>query len=150
MPPKRAAAAGAMKGSRPPLVQHSGVKRPAVQSDTESDSEYRQRRERNNVAVKKSRAKSRARAQMTTAKVEELRQENVELEGKINILSKELDLLKDLLVLRAAKKRDNDGDDVVPSLSDSAAGSHTATADPDLIEQDHGYVSPIKRIRKRR
>jgi len=134
-----------------PLVQRSVVKRPA-QSDTESEHEYRQRRQRNNVAVKKSRAKSRARAQMTMAKVEELRQENVELEGKINILSKELDLLKDLLVLRAGKKceaNDDDSEDVVvPSMSDPAAGSHTAAADPDLIEQDHGYVSRFKRIRK--
>jgi len=147
MPPKRAAAA--TKGST--VVQRSAVKRPA-QSDTESNSEYRQRRERNNVAVKKSRDKSRARAQMTTAKVEELRRENTELEGKINVLTKELDLLKDLLVLRAGKKCDTDDneDAELPSQSDSAADSRVVTADPDLIDQDHGYVSQIKRIRKHR
>jgi len=146
MPPKRATAT---KGSR--SWQQSTTKRPAPQSDTESDSEYRQRRQRNNIAVKKSRAKSRAHAQVTTARVEELRQENTELEGKINILSKELDLLKDLLVLRAGKKCDAaDSKDAATSQSNAAVDSHSAAADPTLIDQDHGYVSQVKRIRKTR
>lgn len=147
MPPKRAAAT---KGST--CLQQSSTKRPAPpESDSESESEYRQRRKRNNIAVKKSREKSRARAQMTTARVEELRQENTELEAKINILSKELDLLKDLLVLRAGKKcgaADSEG--AVTSPSEAAADSHSAAADPNLIDQDHGYVSQVKRIRKTR
>jgi len=143
MPPKRHTATKASA-----TVQRSAMKRPA-QSDPESDSEYRQRRERNNIAVKKSREKSRARAQMTTAKVEDLRRENTELEGKINILSKELDLLKDLLVMRAGKKCDaGDSENAVASQSDSATETQSVTADPHLIDQDHGYVSPIKRTRK--
>jgi len=94
MPAKRAAA---MKGAKP-------QQRNAVKRRSEQDDEYRERRERNNVAVKKSRAKSRARIQMTAAKVAELQRENSELEVKIKTLSKELDLLKDLLVLQAGKK----------------------------------------------
>jgi len=145
MPPKRAAA---MKGST--SVQRAGVKRP-VQSDTESDVEYRQRRERNNVAVKKSRAKSRARAEMTTAKVEELRRENSELEGKVSILSKELDLLKDLLVLRAGTKCGADNSkQAAASQPSPAAGGSSSAADPNLIRQDHGYVSQVKRTHKTR
>ena len=145
MPPKQAAA---MKGST--SVQRRAMKRPAP-SDTESDSEYQQRRQRNNIAVKKSREKSRARAQMTTAKVEELRRENNELEGKISVLSKELDLLKDLLVLRAGKtcETDNNEDAVVSESSTTGVSSSTA-ADPSHVQQDHGYVSVINRPRKPR
>jgi len=81
--------------------------------------------------------------------VEELRRENSELEGKINILSKELDLLKDLLVLRAGKACNTDNSEAAnASQSPTMADSHCAAADPDLIHQDHGYVSQIKRIRK--
>jgi len=143
MPPKRTAAT---KGSA--SVQRIAVKRP-MEDDVESDNEYRERRERNNIAVKKSRAKSRARAEMTTTRVEELRRANSELEGKINILSKELDLLKDLLVLRAGKKCDTEGsDDAVTCQSSTTAASCSAAADPHVIHQDHGYVSEIKRTRK--
>ena len=131
-------------------MQQSAVKRHA-QSDSESDSEYRQRRERNNIAVKKSREKSRARAQTTNAKVEELRCENTELEGKINILTKEVDLLKDLLMLRAGKKRDADSsDNAVTSQPSTTADSCTVAADPNLVQQDHGYVSQVKRTHKSR
>jgi len=141
MPPKRAAA---REGSK--SAQRRAVKRPA-EFDAESDSEYRQRRERNNIAVKKSREKSRARAQMTSDKVEELRRENTELEGKVNILSKELELLKDLLVLRASKKNDADNrEDAVTSQLPSAADSCSVASNPELINQDHGYVSQIKRL----
>lgn len=145
MPPKRAAA---VRGGKP--VQRSAAKRPAPAVE-EEDSEYRDRRERNNIAVKKSRAKSRARAQMTADKVAELQRENTELEGKIKVLSKELDLLKDLLVLQAGKKNHADSSkDAVTTSPSSAASADTcsAAADPDLINQDHGYVSPINRLRK--
>jgi len=145
MPPKRSSAA---KGGK--SAQRSAVKRQAAEeSNTESDSEYRDRRERNNIAVKKSREKSRARAQMTVTKVEELRRENSELEGKIKVLSKELDLLKDLLVLRAGKKADaHNGEEAASSRSHTVSDSHNAVADKDLINQDHGYVSQVKRTRK--
>ena len=146
MPPKRAAA---VRGGKP--VQRSAAKRPAPAVEEEEDSEYRDRRERNNIAVKKSRAKSRARAQMTADKVAELQRENTELEGKIKVLSKELDLLKDLLVLQAGKKNHADSSkDAVTTSPSSAASADTcsAAADPDLINQDHGYVSPINRLRK--
>jgi len=140
MPPKR----GAAKRGSTSSARQNAVKRPA-ESDTESENEYRQRRERNNVAVKKSRENSRARAQVTASKVEQLRRENTELEAKINILTKELDLLKDLLVLRAGKKGSTaTGEGAVTSQSST---STVVVADPNLISQDHGYVSQTKRIR---
>jgi len=144
MPPKRAAA---IKGSK--QVKRIAVKRP-VQADIDQDDEYQRRRELNNIAVKKSRAKSRARTQMTAAKVKELQRENTELEGKIKMLSKELDLLKEILVLQAGKKHNsNTSEDATTSQSSAATGNNcSAAANPDLIDQDHGYVSQIKRLRK--
>jgi len=150
MPPKRTAA---LKGGS--TVQRKAMKRPA-QPDVEQDiNEYHERRRRNNIAVKKSRAKSRAHAQMTTIKVEELRHENTSLEAKVNVLSKELDLLKDLLVLRAGTSRADAGssgtcEDTVTSETSTTADSSVAAADPEVIRQDHGYVSPVHRTRKPR
>lgn len=145
MPPKRTAA---MKGST--SLQSTAVKRPAP-SDMETVCEYEQRRQRNNIAVKKSREKSRARAQMTTAKVEQLRLENSELEGKVSILTKELELLKDLLVLRAGKACETDsGENAVVSESSTTGVSSSIAANPSHVQQDHGYVSVINRPHKPR
>lgn len=66
-----------------------------VTLDKNSD-EYRKRRERNNQAVKKSRNKSKIRTMQTLARVNELKKENEDLNQKIQILSKELTLLKEL------------------------------------------------------
>ncbi|XP_028665906.1 CCAAT/enhancer-binding protein gamma-like [Erpetoichthys calabaricus] len=74
----------------------------------EKDSEeYRQRRERNNLAVKKSRMKSKQKAQDTQQRVNELKEENERLEAKIKLLSKELSVLKDLFLEHAHNLADN-------------------------------------------
>lgn len=73
----------------------AGLKRRWHSMDKNSD-EYRKRRERNNVAVKKSREKSRIRSVQTEHRVSELTQENQRLHGKIALLTKELDVLKSL------------------------------------------------------
>ncbi|GCB77802.1 CCAAT/enhancer-binding protein gamma [Scyliorhinus torazame] len=72
----------------------------------ESD-EYRQRRERNNMAVRKSRLKSKQKAQDTQQRVNELKEENERLEAKIKLLSKELSVLKDLFLEHAHTFSDN-------------------------------------------
>lgn len=69
--------------------------------DKESD-EYRRRRERNNLAVKKSRNKSKIKTIQTLERVNQLKAENDELVQKIEILSKELRLLKDLFMAHAS------------------------------------------------
>ncbi|KAI5626171.1 CCAAT/enhancer-binding protein gamma [Silurus asotus] len=74
--------------------------------DKESD-EYRQRRERNNLAVKKSRMRSKQKAQDTQQRVNELKEENERLEAKIKLLSKELSVLKDLFLEHAHNLADN-------------------------------------------
>ncbi len=58
--------------------------------------EYRQKRDRNNVAVRKSRQKSKLRVVETEKRVSELEEENSRLQSKIALLSKELNVLKSL------------------------------------------------------
>lgn len=58
--------------------------------------EWRQKRDRNNVAVRKSREKSKRRIQETEGRVKELEEENRHLQSKITLLSKELNVLKSL------------------------------------------------------
>lgn len=58
--------------------------------------EYRQKRDRNNVAVRKSREKSKMRVQETELRVKELEDENQRLQSKITLLTKELNVLKSL------------------------------------------------------
>lgn len=69
--------------------------------------EYQVRRERNNIAVRKSREKSRAKAKETVQQVEKLRKENEYLEQKVTILSKELSVLKDLFLAHAGSIVEN-------------------------------------------
>ncbi|XP_033930186.1 CCAAT/enhancer-binding protein gamma-like [Melopsittacus undulatus] len=72
-----------------------------------NSNEYRQRRERNNMAVKKSRLKSKQKAQDTLQKVNQLKHENERLEAKIKLLTKELSVLKDLFLEHAHNLADN-------------------------------------------
>ena len=58
--------------------------------------EYRQKRDRNNVAVRKSREKSKIRVMETEHRVKELEDENQRLQSKITLLTKELNVLKSL------------------------------------------------------
>lgn len=62
--------------------------------------EYRQRRERNNAAVKKSRYKSKQKTIETQQRVEQLKQENVQLERRLESLSREFHLMKNLFAPR--------------------------------------------------
>lgn len=64
--------------------------------DKASD-EYRRRRERNNIAVRKSREKAKQRSRDTERKVSELNRENDSLRKKVELLTKELAVLKSLL-----------------------------------------------------
>lgn len=61
-----------------------------------STDEYRRRRERNNVAVRKSREKAKLRTMETEERVKYLSRENEGLQKRIEMLSKELNVLKNL------------------------------------------------------
>lgn len=61
-----------------------------------NSTEYRQKRDRNNVAVRKSREKSKLRVLDTEKRVKDLEEENTQLQSKIALLTKELNVLKSL------------------------------------------------------
>ena len=58
--------------------------------------EYKERRERNNIAVRKSRDKAKIRQNETNGKVKELTTKNDQLQKKVDLLTKELNVLKGL------------------------------------------------------
>ncbi|KAG8176265.1 hypothetical protein JTE90_012416 [Oedothorax gibbosus] len=64
--------------------------------DKASD-EYKRRRERNNIAVRKSREKAKQRCKDTERRVTDLVSENDKLRKRVELLSKELSVLKNLL-----------------------------------------------------
>ncbi|XP_061592342.1 CCAAT/enhancer-binding protein gamma [Cololabis saira] len=97
--PANPSSAGGGKASPP-----SKMKKPSADKDSD---EYRQRRERNNLAVKKSRMRSKQKALDTQQRVNELKEENERLEAKIKLLSKELSVLKDLFLEHAHNLADN-------------------------------------------
>ena len=56
--------------------------------------DYVKRRNKNNIAVKKSREKSKQKGATTAENIEKLKVENVQLEEKVEVLNKELSVLK--------------------------------------------------------
>ncbi|XP_028812974.1 CCAAT/enhancer-binding protein gamma [Denticeps clupeoides] len=101
----------------------SKMKKAVADKDSE---EYRQRRERNNLAVKKSRMRSKQKAQDTQQRVNELKEENERLEAKIKLLSKELSVLKDLFLEHAHNLADTT--QPVGAASSTATGNSSSTA----------------------
>ncbi|XP_015786708.1 CCAAT/enhancer-binding protein gamma [Tetranychus urticae] len=92
-------------GSDAGKSQYAKVNR--VSLDKESD-EYRKKRQRNNIAVKKSRHKSKIKTMQTLERVNALKAENEQLQQKIVILSKELALLKQLFLAHAQNAHNSD------------------------------------------
>ena len=69
--------------------------------DYKHTEEYRQRREKNNEAVRKSRAKAKLKSKETEETVHQLRQENIDLKRSLEDLQNQLDTLKTLLTSQA-------------------------------------------------
>lgn len=84
--------------SHPPSpTSSSGLKSRTRRRACEKNSdEYKQRRQRNNVAVRKSRDKAKSKQKETEHKVSTLVEENERLQKKVDLLSKELTVLKGL------------------------------------------------------
>ncbi|CAG9799810.1 unnamed protein product [Chironomus riparius] len=77
-------------------------------SDVEStDPNYVNKRQRNNEAVRKSRDKSKKKAEETMYKVQKLKEENKKLEGKIDEQKKTKKFLKDLFLQQTTSKMQN-------------------------------------------
>lgn len=75
--------------------QRGGKAKKSVDKGSE---EYIRRRERNNTAVKKSRQKTKLRVHATEMRVKELEEENKEHKQRIELLTKELTVLKSLFI----------------------------------------------------
>jgi CCAAT/enhancer binding protein (C/EBP) gamma len=71
---------------------------PRKTKKVEENTEYVQKRSRNNEAVRRSREKARQKANETHDRVSKLKQENEALEERIKLLSKELGFLKDIFL----------------------------------------------------
>lgn len=69
------------------------TKRPASKVE---DDDYLKKRERNNIAVRKSRMKAKERIEETRRRVGDLAKENEELRNKVSLLQKELNVLRSL------------------------------------------------------
>ena len=69
-------------------------------SISKDSTEYRLRRERNNIAVRKSRDKARRRILLTQQRAQQLQEENQKLQMRIGQLTQELDTLKHILSQR--------------------------------------------------
>ncbi|XP_017287812.1 CCAAT/enhancer binding protein (C/EBP) 1 [Kryptolebias marmoratus] len=67
---------------------------------SKDSAEYRLRRERNNIAVRKSRDKARRRVLLTQQRAMQLQEENQKLQLKVRQLSQELDTLRHVLSQR--------------------------------------------------
>ncbi|XP_076332944.1 uncharacterized protein LOC143237495 [Tachypleus tridentatus] len=75
---------------------YQGKKKSKKTVNKNSD-EYRRRRERNNIAVRKSRERAKFRSRETEHKVSELSRENNSLRNRVQLLTKELGVLRSLL-----------------------------------------------------
>jgi len=75
----------------------NGVKKGKKHADKGSD-EYKKRRERNNVAVRKSREKAKMRTRDTEKRVSELLRDNDALRKKMDMMASQMNVLKTLLI----------------------------------------------------
>ncbi|XP_017334545.1 CCAAT/enhancer binding protein (C/EBP) 1 isoform X2 [Ictalurus punctatus] len=92
-----------------PAQQSHVIQQPGQKRGLSKDSmEYRLRRERNNIAVRKSRDKARRRIQLTQQKALELQEENHRLLLHIEQLSHEVDTLSRYLSQRHLQSKVND------------------------------------------
>jgi len=117
--------------------QPSGIGGKRQKLDKNSD-EYKKRRERNNVAVRKSREASRQKAKDTMEKVSRLRDENKALEQKVTILNKELGVLRDLFLTHASATATQQvaSKNLPKAEPDDHSNSNTTT---ESVIKDHEY-----------
>ncbi|KAI4467584.1 ccaat/enhancer binding protein [Holotrichia oblita] len=81
--------------------------KPRKEMDSEEDGdEYRKKRDRNNMAVKRSRQKSKIKTAETMHRVNTLKSENTILQEKVKTLTKELGFLKELFLAHAGNSAD--------------------------------------------
>lgn len=90
-PETKSASGSCLKADSP--LKTSGRRNRSLDKNSE---EYRLRRQRNNIAVRKSRDKAKIKQQETENRVKALSEENERLQKKVDLLTKELTVLKSL------------------------------------------------------
>lgn len=111
--------------------------------EKDGDEAYRLKRDRNNLAVKKSREKSRQKARETGEKITQLRQENEDLEHQVKNLTNELAMLKNTLLRQVGgsiRKNSQKFSINAGPLELGSAESKLAFADPTTVSRDHEYT----------
>lgn len=82
-------------------VKSTSTKASKRKACDKASEEYRQKRERNNIAVRKSRSKSKMKHLETEVRVTELTNENEKLRSKVVLLQRELAALRNFVALNA-------------------------------------------------
>ena len=77
-----------------------------------SEENYKQQREKNNIAVRKSREKSKQKIEETKKRVAFLKKQNVELVNQIDVLNRELKFLKELFDARHCNSCQTESNDI--------------------------------------
>lgn len=78
--------------------------KPSNTTEDDDVEEYRERRDKNNVAVRRSREKSKQKISETKQRVSRLKKQNAELNNQVEVLSRELSFLKELFGMQCNQK----------------------------------------------
>ena len=92
------AAASGVAFSDVQQASRSGQKKSSKKHSDKGSDEYKKRRERNNVAVRKSREKAKMRSRDTERKVSELLRDNDSLRKRLDLMGSQMNVLKTLLI----------------------------------------------------
>lgn len=121
-----------------------GTKRAA---EKDLDEDYVKKRERNNIAVRKSRLKAKERIEETRQKVVDLAKENEELRNKVSLLQKELNVLRSLFANGGITVPSEINVQFTNSNSENQAVVLTAVtaslANGSLVQENHGAGSEV-------
>ena len=115
-------------------------------ADKEMDEDYQKKRERNNIAVRKSRMKAKERIEETRQRVVDLSKENEELRNKVSLLQKELNVLRSLFANGGMTVPSEINVQFTNSNSDNQAVVLTAVTTSltnGSLQENHGSVGDV-------
>lgn len=108
---------------------------PVNKPGLDPDDEYFKKRERNNIAVRKSRRKAKQRIEETKQRVDDLTKENEDLRIKVALLQKELNVLRSLFTANGGVTNGNNLPNGVNVIFRTSSTSTTTT-------EQNGEITP--------